>query len=415
MPDPQRPASARSADTTVAYTGDRARIRRGEPHAPELCGGAAESAATAEAETAQPAETVGSIGELDLLRRILAIVPPSDAAELGAGDDCAIVRAPGGRVVVTNDLMVEGPDFRRAWSTGFDVGFKAVASNLADIAAMGAVPTGLVVGLAVPSATPVAWVVDFAEGLRSGLESMAPGCGVVGGDLSTASAVTVSITALGALDDGVREVVRSGARPGDVVAVCGPVGVSGTGLSLLYAFARTPDGEASAELAEELRARSVDVDATVMTHVAPRPRVDAGPTAARAGATAMLDVSDGLLLDAARIARASGVDLDLSSTELARDVARAASVLADVMPGVASEELESRARRLVLTGGEDHGLLATFPPDAPIPMPFRPIGVVRESAPDAGGRVLVDGEPQRPAGWDPYAWDLGWTGISGAR
>ncbi len=174
------------------------------------------------------AESLGGIGESAVLARIFPRLPAASAALVGPGDDAAVLAAADGRFVVTTDMMIHGPDFRLAWSSAHDLGWKAAASNLADVAAMGAVPTGLVVALAAPAETPVAFLEEFADGLRDGCAAMSPGCGVVGGDLSVSSTLTIAVTAFGDLE-GRAPVLRSGARAGDVVAVSGVLGGRGRG------------------------------------------------------------------------------------------------------------------------------------------------------------------------------------------
>jgi thiamine-monophosphate kinase len=317
-------------------------------------------------------ETLGSVGEGGVLARIFPRLPAAASQLLGPGDDAAVVAAPDGRFVVTTDMMIHGPDFRLAWSSPEDLGWKAAASNLADVAAMGAVPTALVVALAAPKDTPVEFLERFADGLRAGCEAMAPGCGVVGGDLSTSETPTIAVTAFGDLE-GRPPVTRAGARPGDTIAVSGPLGLAAEGLRLLFLHGvvdGTPDAAAAARLAAEH-------PAAIAAQLRPHPPIADGRAAALAGATAMIDLSDGLALDARRVARASGVALDLA--------------------GVAGLEL---------TGGEDHSLLATFPADAALPAGFRRLGTVRQ-----GEGVLVDGVPfDELGGWDPYA---GWDGHAG--
>ena len=286
-----------------------------------------------------------------------------------------MVAAPDGRVVVSTDVLVEGRHFRRDWSTGEDVGWRAAVQNLADIAAMGARPTSVVVGLVAPADLPVDWVTGFARGLAAACGPH--GVGVVGGDLSGGDAVMVSVAVHGDLE-GRAPVLRSGARPGDVVAHAGVRGRSAAGLALLTAGRR----DASPAL--------------VGAYLRPVSPLAAGPDAARAGATAMLDVSDGLLRDAGRIARASGVVLDLDPVgdAFADDVAALREPAA---------LLGADAADWVLTGGEDHGLLATFPPDVALPAPFRAVGRVLPAADGPG--VLVGG--LAPAvgspGWDHFA------------
>ncbi|MET0304122.1 MAG: thiamine-phosphate kinase, partial [Microbacteriaceae bacterium] len=144
--------------------------------------------------------TLGSVGESEVLRRIFPRLPESDQTLVGPGDDAAVLRAPDGRFVVTTDTMVHGPDFRLAWSTPHDLGWKAAATNLSDVAAMGAVPTALVVALTAPVDTPVEVLEGIADGLRDACQRLAPGCGVVGGDLSVSPTLTLAVTAFGDLE-----------------------------------------------------------------------------------------------------------------------------------------------------------------------------------------------------------------------
>jgi thiamine-monophosphate kinase len=239
---------------------------------------------------------------------------------------------------------------------------------------MGARPTALVVALAAPANTAVEFVEDFADGLRDGCAAMAPGCGVVGGDLSVSPTLTIAVTAFGDLE-GRAPVLRSGARPGDVVAVSGAIGAAGAGIRRLFAEGMR-DGAPDAALAAALR----EAHPEVVVQLAPTPPIADGRLAALAGATAMIDLSDGLALDARRVANASGVAFDL------------------VLDAIGSLE--------DLVGGEDHSLLATFPPDTVLPGGFRAIGRVVE-----GSDVLVDGVRfEARGGWDPYE---GWDGGGG--
>jgi thiamine-monophosphate kinase len=331
---------------------------------------------------AEPAQgdSLGDVGEAATLSRIFPRLPAAASALLGPGDDAAVVSAPDGRFVVTTDMMIHGPDFRLAWSSPHDLGWKAAATNLSDVAAMGARPTALVVAIAAPADTPVALLEGIADGLRDACAALAPGCGVVGGDLSVSDTLTIAVTAFGDLD-GRAPVVRSGARPGDIVAVSGELGLAAEGLGLLFSLG-TIDGTPDAAAAARLRAEH---PGPIAAQLAPSPPIADGPAAAIAGATSMIDVSDGLALDARRIATASGVALNLFSDILG------------------ATELD---RRRALTGGEDHSLLATFPAGPALPSGFRAIGFVA-----AGSGVLVDGVPfDEFGGWDPYAH---WNGASG--
>lgn len=277
---------------------------------------------------------------------------------LGPGDDAAVLAAPDGRVVVTTDLLVEGRHFRLDWSSGYDVGCRAAAQNLADVAAMGAVPTGLVVGLGCPASLPVAWAEELSDGLRD--EAASVGASIVGGDVVAVEPVVIAVTALGDLQ-GRPPVTRSGARPGDQVMAAGRLGWSAAGLALLRAGVR--DGP------------------LVQAYRRPVPPYRMGPALAVAGATAMVDVSDGLLADLGHVAAASGVAVDLHLAAL-RPLGG---------PGVSEAEL--------LGGGEDHALVATLPAGVAPPAGAHLIGRVT-----AGAGVTVDGRrPGGPAGHDHFA------------
>lgn len=333
--------------------------------------------------------TVGELGESGVLRRVLAQLSDATAATVGPGDDCAVLSL-NGDVVVTTDTMIEGPDFRLAWHDGFDLGWKLAATNLSDVAAMGARPLALTVAFACPAHTPVTLLESLARGLNAACSEMAPGCGVVGGDLGRAPALTIAVTALGDLE-GRAPVLRSSARTGDVVAYAGDLGLAGLGLAHLFAVCADADGVAHSDGLEELRAAH---PVEIAAQLAPSTPIHLGIAASEAGATAMMDVSDGLALDAARIAAASGVSVDFSAALLdaAFGVQRGVRVSLDAM----------------LYGGEDHGLLATFPAHAALPDGFHRIGVVRERTVDAPALTL-DALPCEPRGWDPY---LGGTGTS---
>src|SRR6478752_4075144 len=168
--------------------------------------------------------TVGELSEGAVLRRILERIGESRAL-VGPGDDAAVIAAPDARVVATVDTLVHGPDFRLAWSSGFDLGWKAAAVNLADIAAMGARPSALLVALAMPDDTRLSFVEGIADGLRVACDELAPGCAVEGGDLTVSDTLTIAVTALGSLD-GREPVRRSGARVGDGVYVIGELGLA---------------------------------------------------------------------------------------------------------------------------------------------------------------------------------------------
>jgi thiamine-monophosphate kinase len=305
--------------------------------------------------------TIGDAGEFGVIERVTARLAAGPTCLLGPGDDAAVVAATDNRVVVSTDLLVDGRHFRRDWSGPTDVGHRAAAANLADIAAMGAVPTAIVVGLAAPADLPVEWAEKLADGLAA--ECALTGASVVGGDTVASPTLTIAVTALGDLR-GVAPVTRSGARPGDVLALAGRVGWAAAGYTVLSRGFRSPG-----TLVEAFRR--------------PRPPYASGPAAARLGATAMIDVSDGLVADLGHLAAAGGVAIDVrrSAFELPRPMQDAATAL-----GV-------NPYQWILAGGDDHALLATFPASAVLTDDWLVIGSVAE-----GEGVTVDGRPYGGSG-----------------
>jgi len=319
-------------------------------------------------------KNLADLGEIESLRRTVARLTKGPLALVGSGDDAAVVSA-SDSFLVSTDTLVENHDFRLDWSTGFDLGFKAVATNLADIAAMGAKPTVLVIALVVPKSTKISWLEDFADGLQAACDQLSPGAAVVGGDLAAGEQVVVSVTAHGSLE-GLKPVLRSGARAGDVLAVCGPLGKAACGLSLLES--------GSQELIRSY-------DEWVNAQLRPMPPIDQGVVANEAGASSMLDVSDGLIRDAGRIARASKVSININRLDLAGF---------EAMLDLPAQRLQVDTLGWVLQGGEDHSLLATFPKQAIPPRSFKVIGTVVASDEPA---VLLDGKPVIDGGWDSIA------------
>lgn len=343
--------------------------------------------------------TISDLGEFGLIASFAERLPRGEATLVGIGDDAAVLAMPDGRVVASTDLLIEGRHFRREWSAPEEIGGKAAAQNLADLAAMGAEPTALLVGLAVPAAEPADWVQRLMAGVAR--ECAGAGATVAGGDLASADAVMIAITALGHLA-GRAPVTRAGARPGDVVAVAGLLGHSAAGLALLSAGLAAP-----APL--------------IAAHRWPHPPYQAGPEAAGLGATAMIDVSDGLVADLGHVARASGVLIDIDSGRLPLPpvLSEAAAALAAVAapggaattagaaepapgaapsaPGTAGAGPGGAEAPLgwVLAGGEDHALAATFGPQVALPPHWTVVGRVGD-----GRGVLVDGRvfPGR-GGW----------------
>jgi len=314
-------------------------------------------------------QTAGEVGEFGLIERITSGLAASGPVRLGTGDDAAVVR-PVGDVVVSTDTMVEGVHFRPDWSSAEDIGRKLVAACVSDAEAMGAAPIAVVVSLAMPPQTTAEWVDGFSAGVRAECERC--GAQLVGGDTTAASAIVLTATVLGDLG-GAPPVTRSGARPGDVVAFAGRLGWAAAGLAALTRGFRSPR-------------------AVVVAHRVPEPPYGQGRVAAEAGATSMIDVSDGLLADLGHVARNSGVRVELDS---------AAFETTEPQQAVAAAIGGANPLDFQLTGGDDHALAATFPPGA-VPSGWTVVG--RVTAGDPG--VVVDGQE-----WTSSA--PGWRHFSG--
>jgi len=163
---------------------------------------------------------VVEIGELEALARTTRHFRQVPSTIVGPGDDAAVIAVSDSRFVVTTDSMVEGRDFRQDYSSGFDVGYKAASSNMADVVAMGAKPIALVVTLMVTQTTKISWLEDFAKGLQAALDELSPTAAIVGGDLALADQIVISVTAHGDLE-GRSPILRSGAKVSDELAVAG--------------------------------------------------------------------------------------------------------------------------------------------------------------------------------------------------
>jgi len=316
-----------------------------------------------------PDATLAEAGEFGLVEALAARFEQGPHVFVGPGDDAAVLRTPQGHVVVSTDLLVEGRHFRREWADARAIGRKAAAANLSDVNAMGGTAHSLTVGLAAPADLPARWVLDLADGIAE--EAALVGASVVGGDLTGASEVVVAITVLGSCE--VAPVRRDGARPGDVVALAGRQGWAAAGLAVLTRGFRSPR-------------------ALVEAYQRPAPPYSSGPAAARSGASAMIDVSDGLVADLGHVATDSGVaiDLVLDAFELAEPM-RAVGAALGVDP-----------MQFVLGGGDDHALAATFPAGTTLPEGFAAIGSVATPG-EAGCVVTVDGSAyDGPGGWSHF-------------
>lgn len=330
------------------------------------------------------------LGEAGLLARMLPHLAGGAEVEVGPGDDAAVVRLPSPRLVITTDTLVEGHDFLAPATTARWIGHKAAVQNIADVAAMGARPLALVVALSAPADTPA----DVFEQLTIGLaeRAEADGARVVGGDLGRAEQLTVTVTAVGALEGEEAAVLRTGAWPGDVLTVASPrLGRSAAGLALvLGGHVEVRAQGAGAPQVTLTGVRDPGATELVAWHNAPDPDLELGWTSGR-DAHAMMDLSDGLVRDGGRLAAASEVTIDLEGTALDADV-RALALLA--------EELEVDPWQWVLHGGEEHAMLAAFAPDA-VPPGFRVVGQVLPARPE-GPRVLLDGTRISGGGFDHF-------------
>lgn len=315
-----------------------------------------------------PDATLADVGEFALISALTELFTQGEHVLIGPGDDAAVLRVKAGHVVVSTDLMVEGRHFRRDWASASDVGHRAAAQNLSDINAMGGRATSLTIGLAAPADLPAAWALEFARGFAD--ECALVGASIVGGDLTRSDQVVIAVTVLGACTQA--PVVRSGAEPGDVVALFGRQGWAAGGLAVLGRGFRSPR-------------------VLVEAYRRPEPPYDAGQIAADAGASAMIDVSDGLLAEAGHLAAASGVAIDVR-----RDAFEIPEPLQAVGAALGADPLQ-----FILGGGDDHALLATFP-DGSVPEGWTVVGAVAAAGEDGPG-VTVDGAAyDGPTGWTHF-------------
>jgi thiamine-monophosphate kinase len=310
---------------------------------------------------------------LAAIARVLSGAGPD--VVVGVGDDAAVVAPGSGELVLTTDALVEGSHFSRSTASARDIGYKAVAVNLSDIAAMGASPRYALCALTLSDAVEAAWVMELFGGMREACDEHA--LSLVGGNVARGSEVTVAVAVTGEVAPG-RAITRAGARAGDRLVVTGTLGGAAAGLRL--STGRTPPTD--------------EERAAIMRHVRPTARVGEAGVLARFGATAMIDVSDGLALDLSRLCASSGVGAQVW--------------LAAVPIGPAASLDEA------IGGGEDYELLATLPDEAAVAaargelaesfgVPLIEIGSIREQL----GMVAVDATgdeaPLAPAGWDHFA------------
>lgn len=282
-----------------------------------------------------------SSSEQELISRLIERLPePAAGTRVGSGDDAAVVEDRGRASVTTIDAIVEGVHFTLPEFPLEAVGRKALAASLSDLAAMGAEAGEGYVALGAPERLDADRLLAIGDGLAAVAER--EGVAVLGGDVTRAPALFVSVACVGYEPEGTDLVGRAGARPGDVVAVTGSLGGAPAALRLLTAGAVSDATRAEDRTRAELLARQLD----------PRPRLAEGRALAGAGARGMIDISDGLGIDAGNLARAGGVSISLQ--------------LEDVPLAAGTVELcgsPDAARELALGGGEEFELLVCLPPD----------------------------------------------------
>ena len=322
------------------------------------------------------------MGEFELLKRLREALPPPPArVHVGVGDDAAVT-AGGGALVTSVDLLVEDVHFRRGTATPAQIGHKALAAALSDLAAMGAPAGEAYIAMTVPPDLGEAEFMELLGGV-TGLAS-ATGATLAGGDISAGPILTLGVTVVGRLESAEDAVRRSGARASDVLVVTGELGGAAAGLLLL---GDGSSAEIDAAVGEALLARQLT----------PQPRLEAGRSLAAAGARAMIDISDGLAADAGHIATESGVHLALDA-----DAVPLAAGVAEVAAAAGADPLD-----VALGGGEDYELLAALAPEgvegaraavAAVGVPLTVLGKVRVGD---GVSVSSAGGPRHvPRGFD---------------
>ena len=310
----------------------------------------------------QTLSDVGAFGFIDLIKKRLA--HPS-FLKVGIGDDAAVLDLNQPEVVTCVDILVEDQHFKKDFSSASDIGHRAAAANLADLVAMGAQPLALLLALAAPAGTKVDWLIEMIDGIVE--EANQLGAVLIGGDTTRAEKITISITAIGELQN--HPVERKGAKPGDLLIAAGRFGWAQGGLRVLQKGFRSPN-------------------LLVQAHQRPKIEYQAALNAA-SQLSSMIDVSDGLAQDALHIAKASKVQIDLKSSALIPD-----DLLIEAALGIGEDPMT-----WVLTGGDDHAFLATIDSDKPIPIGFRIIGEVFRGVP----KVTLDGkELSGPLGHDHF-------------
>lgn len=312
--------------------------------------------------------------------------------EVGVGDDAAVVRFDSQLLVLTADAMVDGVHFLSDSMSWYDVGWKCIVSNQSDIAAMGATPEHAVLTLAIPATTQIGDLEDLMAGVVGALDQF--GGLLVGGDTVASEVTMLSATLTGRLCDSGRVLTRDSARPGQSIAVTGPIGGSAGGLAVLNEMVAS----------KGIREKSEDQSRLLEAHFRPTPRVDIAPELVGAGVECAMDISDGLLIDLERICVASRVDAIVNANRVPYEPS-----LMNVFP--------DQARRFALTGGEDYEILYVCDADAITQVnakqptvendDFGVIGEIVDAKSDGGEITVLDECGQvvefGAKGWDHFA------------
>ena len=305
--------------------------------------------------------------EAGLVERLRELFQTSFAqgVEVGIGDDAAVISASNNKLVATLDIAIEDVHFKSLWSSPFQIGAKLTTANLADLFSMGATPKYLLVGAAISEVNNSEVITELAQGIRSVADKFE--VSVIGGDLSKSEKMSLSITALGEMAKD--PITRSGASAGDLIYLSALPGLSAAGLAILERGLDRPKYVVQAHLNPKL--------------VAPMKLIEV--------ASAMSDISDGLVSDARNIARASKVDLnfDTSALEASPDFKDLAEL---------ATELGVDVYDWILSGGEDHFFIATVPEK----YADKNLGIQVGKVVAGSGLIMIDGEQTQRAGYQHF-------------
>ena len=305
--------------------------------------------------------------EAGLVERLRELFQTSFAqgVEVGIGDDAAVISASNNKLVATLDIAIENVHFKSLWSSPFQIGAKLTTANLADLFSMGATPKYLLVGAAISEVNNSEVITELAQGIRSVADKFE--VSVIGGDLSKSEKMSLSITALGEMAKD--PITRSGASAGDLIYLSALPGLSAAGLAILERGLDRPKYVVQAHLNPKL--------------VAPMKLIEV--------ASAMSDISDGLVSDARNIARASKVDLNFDTSAL-----EATPDFKDL--GELATELGVDVYDWILSGGEDHFFIATVPEK----YADKNLGIQVGKVVAGSGLIMIDGEQTQRAGYQHF-------------